>query len=187
MCISAFLIFLNESHFSSSWSEQSISLNRLFFSMFSFTFFRLSCFLCMDSFFIFSSSLSSPLYATSSFSRKISRARFLFKSTDLVWWHFTTIPVGMCLSTTQLLVLLVACPPGPDPRTNCSSRSSSCKTGRSIWYFLPAAKTNGHPINLQWRGGENNVMCPMFIIPNFNFQTEKSRWPTKVILQSFPL
>ncbi len=71
----------------SSWSEYSISLNRLFFSMFSFTFCRFSCFLCMESFFIFSSSLSSPLYAISSFSRKISRARFLFKSTDLVWWH----------------------------------------------------------------------------------------------------
>lgn len=58
---------------------------------------------------------------------------------------FTTIPLGMCLSTTQLLVLLVACPPGPDPLTNCSSRSSSFKTGRSINPFLLAAKRHGSP------------------------------------------
>uniref|UniRef100_A0A0E9U2V3 Uncharacterized protein n=1 Tax=Anguilla anguilla TaxID=7936 RepID=A0A0E9U2V3_ANGAN len=32
-------------------------------------------------------SLSSPLFKTSSFSRRISRARFRFTSTDLVWWH----------------------------------------------------------------------------------------------------
>lgn len=38
-------------------------------------------------------------------------------------------PVGLCRSTTQLLVVLVACPPGPDPLTNCSSRSSSASTG----------------------------------------------------------
>lgn len=51
----------------------------------------------------------------------------------------------MCLSTTQLLVLLVACPPGPDPLTNCSSRSSSFKSGRSISRFLLATKTHGSP------------------------------------------
>lgn len=58
---------------------------------------------------------------------------------------FTTIPVGTCLSTTQLLVLLVACPPGPDPLTNCSSSSSSLRTGRSIRSFLPATRTNVSP------------------------------------------
>lgn len=58
---------------------------------------------------------------------------------------FTTIPLGICLSTTQLLVLLVACPPGPDPLTNCSSRSSSFRIGRSNSPFLPAAKTHGSP------------------------------------------
>lgn len=79
----------------SSSSEQSLSLKSRFFSMFSFTFLRLSCFFCMDSFFIFSSSLSSPLYTTSSFSRKISRARFLFRSTDRVWWHCERIKFNM--------------------------------------------------------------------------------------------
>lgn len=57
----------------------------------------------------------------------------------------TTIPLGMCLSTTQLLVLLVACPPGPDPLTNCSSSSSSFRAGKSARLFLPAAKTQGTP------------------------------------------
>lgn len=57
----------------------------------------------------------------------------------------TTIPLGMCLSTTQLLVLLVACPPGPDPLTNCSSSSSSLRTGRAVSSFLPAANTQGSP------------------------------------------
>lgn len=159
-------------------SEFRVSLNLLFFSMFSFTFLRLSCFFCMDSFCLLSSSLSSPLYSTSSFSLKMSRASFLLWVTDLVWWHcrgkpdrlnireiqhrlisgqltFTTMPVGMCLSTTQLLVLLVACPPGPDPLTNCSSRSSSFNTGRSMRSFLPAAKTNGHLNNCLCSDGEN--------------------------------
>lgn len=58
---------------------------------------------------------------------------------------FTIVPLGMCLSTTQLLVLLVACPPGPDPLTNCSSRSFSFKTGRSISPFLLAASTKTSP------------------------------------------
>lgn len=82
------LWWMNESQcFSSSSSEHSLSLKRLFLSMFSFTFLRLSCFLCMDSLLIFSSSLSSPLNM-SSFSRRISRARFRFTSTDLVSWHW---------------------------------------------------------------------------------------------------
>lgn len=73
---------------------------------------------------------------------------FFFKCT------FTTIPVGMCLSTTQLLVLLVACPPGPDPLTNCSSSSSSFRTGRSIRSFLPAAKTSVSPAGSGFSSGQ---------------------------------
>lgn len=102
---------------------------------------------------------------------------------------FTTIPVGMCLSTTQLLVLLVACPPGPDPRTNCSSRSSSWSIGRSIWYFLPAAKTHGHPVTRS-PGCWSVRLVPVFSDPQFSFHAAKRRWGTKRgedILQSFPL
>ena len=36
---------------------------------------------------------------------------------------FTTTPVGLCLSITQLAVLLMLCPPGPLPSINCSSSS----------------------------------------------------------------
>ena len=174
-------------HFMVFISAARASLNILFFSRLSLAFFLFSCFLCMDSIFFLMISLSSPLHAISTFPLRISRARFRFVSTDLVWWHwgnkrrngdnkparprkasdvhsqyqrpmhrrpctdnrdlhtFTTIPVGMCLSTTQLLVLFVACPPGPDPRTNCSSRSSSFRTGRSMRSFFPAAKTHAGP------------------------------------------
>lgn len=60
----------------------------------------------------------------------------------------------MCLSTTQLLVLLVACPPGPDPLTNCSSSSSSFRAGRSIRSFLPAVQTSSSPDELGVSRGE---------------------------------
>jgi len=42
-----------------------------------------------------------------------------------------TMPVGRCFSTTQLLVLLTAWPPGPCPRTFISSKSLSSKGGYS--------------------------------------------------------
>lgn len=45
----------------------------------------------------------------------------------------------MCFSTTQLLVLLVAWPPGPCPFTNCSSSSLSFRASRAGRSFLPAA------------------------------------------------
>ncbi len=101
---------------------------------------------------------------------------------------FTTIPVGTCLSTTQLLVLLVACPPGPDPRTNCSSRSFSWTTGRSIWCFLPAAKIHGHPVTRH--GRRSMKLVSVFGDPHCSFQTVRKRWWTKRsegILQSLPL
>lgn len=62
--------------------------------------------------------------------------------------------MGICLSTTQLLVLLVACPPGPDPLTNCSSSSSSFRTGRSVRSFLPALNTFVSPVGSGLRNGE---------------------------------
>lgn len=55
----------------------------------------------------------------------------------------TTRPEGTCFSTTQLLVLLVAWPPGPCPFTNCSSRSLSSREKGAGWSFLPAAWTGG--------------------------------------------
>lgn len=55
------------------------------------------------------------------------------------------MPDGMCLRTTQLLVLLVACPPGPDPLTNCSSKCSSFRLSKSIRSFFPAARMRGKP------------------------------------------
>lgn len=77
---------------------------------------------------------------------------------EYIWcgsvFTFTTIPVGMCLRTTQLLVLLVAWPPGPDPRTNCSSSSSSFRTGRSVRSFLPAARTRVSPDGVGLNNGE---------------------------------
>ena len=53
----------------------------------------------------------------------------------------TTMPEGTCLSTTQLLVLLVAWPPGPWPFTNCSSSSCSSRESSAGRSFLPAACT----------------------------------------------
>lgn len=63
------------------------SLNSLFLSRLAFAFLLLSCFRNSNSFFFVITSLSSPLYKTSSFSLMMSRARFRFMSTDLVWWH----------------------------------------------------------------------------------------------------
>ena len=39
------------------------------------------------------------------------------------------LPVGKCLRRTQFVDLFTFCPPGPLPLINCSSRSSSFKTG----------------------------------------------------------
>lgn len=39
------------------------------------------------------------------------------------------IPVGICVSTTQLAFLLTAEPPGPPPLTNCSDKSFSLILG----------------------------------------------------------
>lgn len=69
----------------------------------------------------------------------------------------TTIPLGMCLSTTQLLVLLVACPPGPEPLTNCSSKSSSLRLGRSIRSFFPAVNTLGSPTGRDLRRADKQM------------------------------
>ena len=42
---------------------------------------------------------------------------------------FTTQPVGRCFICAQLDVLATACPPGPPPFINFSSRSASSNTG----------------------------------------------------------
>ena len=64
-----------------------------------------------------SSTLFSPLYKLSSASISFCWASFLFWSTLLVSWTFTTMPVGVCVSWTALLVFATAWPPGPEPLT----------------------------------------------------------------------
>lgn len=56
---------------------------------------------------------------------------------------FTTIPDGTCFRTTQLLVLLVACPPGPSPLTNCSFSSASVSGTSCKELLFPAAHGEG--------------------------------------------
>ncbi|KAI1901185.1 hypothetical protein AGOR_G00057580 [Albula goreensis] len=74
-------------HLSSSWLDSTmvVNLNSFFFSKFSFALLLFSCFLHSASLRFLMTSLSSPLLKTSSFSCRISRARFLFVSTDRVW------------------------------------------------------------------------------------------------------
>uniref|UniRef100_A0A224YHK3 Uncharacterized protein n=1 Tax=Rhipicephalus zambeziensis TaxID=60191 RepID=A0A224YHK3_9ACAR len=82
----------------------------------------------------------SPLRCSSSFSTSIFLASFRFSWSRRLSWHRTTMPVGVWQSITQLDSLLTACPPGPLPWMNCSTTSSSFKTGtleRSIlWAHL---------------------------------------------------
>lgn len=76
------------------------------------------------------SDLDKPgLYCLSRRSRRILRAIFLFCCKDRVSWQLTRIPVGLWRSWTLFSVLLTDWPPGPLPRTNFSSRSSSLNSG----------------------------------------------------------
>lgn len=90
--------------------------------------------------------LRSPLMKVSNLSLSNLRAMPLFCSRDRVCWHYftlvsmniiqgiqwwftwTMIPVGICFNSTQLTRLLIACPPGPDPLMNFSTRSWSSST-----------------------------------------------------------
>ena len=91
--------------------------------------------------------LISPLYNASSFSFSNLRAIPRLSCSDRLCWHCTTtvyffylffirvvvltctrIPVGICLRSTQLTRLFTAWPPGPEPLTNFSTRSSSLST-----------------------------------------------------------
>lgn len=69
--------------------------------------------------------LCSPISTCSNFSANNFLADFRFCARDRVAWHFTTIPVGRCLSCTAEEVLFIFCPPGPEPLRNDSSISPS--------------------------------------------------------------
>ena len=57
-----------------------------------------------------------------SHSSRLARKRFI--SRERSDWHFISIPEGSCFRYTQLAVLLIFCPPLPEPRMNFSTRSS---------------------------------------------------------------
>ena len=60
-------------------------------------------------------------------SRWLSRRRAMsrFCARLRVAWHVTRSPVGLCISSTLVDNLLIAWPPGPEPRMNRSARSAS--------------------------------------------------------------
>lgn len=95
-----------------SSSNRLSSSNRRYFRR---LFFSLLFFFRTSLHFFISGKLSSPFSITSSFLTNIRLAILRFSSLLLVSWHFITIPVGICLNWTQLDVLLIFCPPGPEP------------------------------------------------------------------------
>lgn len=107
----------------------------------------LCCFRALAAFFCRALKTSRP--RTLSFSPKMcnssSRLIRLLASSRFccllrVSWHLTISPVGECFSCTQVDNLLIACPPGPDPRIKDSSRWSESISKGS---FLD-------PVGLRW-------------------------------------
>ena len=70
---------------------------------------------------------AAPFSKRSTLSRRSFRAIFLLVVRSRASWQWTRSPVGMCTSCTHERFLLMACPPGPRPRTNDSPRSFSSK------------------------------------------------------------
>lgn len=66
-----------------------------------------------------------PWAMDSNWSHSSRRARKRFISRDRSIWHLMHTPVGRCLRNTQFDVLLIFCPPAPDPRINFSNKSAS--------------------------------------------------------------
>lgn len=64
-----------------------------------------------------------PLAMASNWSQSSRRARKRFISRERSTWHLMAIPLGSCFRKTQFEVLLIFCPPAPEPRTNFSMRS----------------------------------------------------------------
>lgn len=105
-----------------------LSLHPLFVSTLYFllAFFVLPCFVFVFLSFTIAVRHPSGFCSSSSFNANISLARLRFCSCDLEYWHVTTNPVGLCVSWTLLLLLLIFCPPGPlPPFKKASSISSS--------------------------------------------------------------
>ena len=59
----------------------------------------------------------------SSLSQSIRRAKKRLASLERSCWHLTVMPLGRCLSWTQLAVLFCFWPPFPPPKMNFSLRS----------------------------------------------------------------
>lgn len=83
-------------------------------------------------------------WSSSSLRANISRAFFRFCSWDREYWHVTTVPVGIWVSWTLLLLLLIFWPPGPLPpfrNTSLISSSTISHFGRGgSSFFLRSLK-----------------------------------------------
>ena len=125
------------------YSIPSLSFHCCFSALFFSDFLLLSLLFLSRILFFCASTLISPLIRLSNFWTKISLAVFLFMSRERDWWHLTIKPVGLCLRFTALDVLFTACPPGPEPRTKSSSKSSSFSLGtcESSIVFFPLELT----------------------------------------------
>ena len=69
--------------------------------------------------------LALPSRIISSCSQSSRRARKRFISRERSIWHLIQTPVGKCFRKTQFDVLLIFCPPAPEPLTNFSNNSTS--------------------------------------------------------------
>jgi hypothetical protein len=72
---------------------------------------------------VFAMALPSRMASSWSQSSRLARKRFISRERSI--WHLMQTPVGRCLRKTQFDVLLIFCPPAPEPRTNFSNKSVS--------------------------------------------------------------
>mgnify|MGYP003453310809 CR=1 FL=1 len=79
---------------------------------------------------VFATALPSRMASSWSQSSRLARKRFISRERSI--WHLIQTPVGRCFRKTQFDVLLIFCPPDPEPRTNFSNKSASAIPSAAI-------------------------------------------------------